>query len=71
MERDYSLAKDIKNLFAKADELQKEADLVREQGRALDRELRKRLEQKVEDWRDELISTVEFIDFIEIEARKL
>lgn len=71
MEKDHSLAESIKELFREADRLQEQANTVREQGRALDAELRRRIEDKVGDWREGFISTVELLDFLEVEKRRL
>lgn len=69
--KDRALAESIKEFFREADRLQEQANKVREQGRALDAELRPRIEDKVGDWFGGLISTVELLDFLEVEKRRL
>ena len=68
---DHSLSESIKDLFRQADKLQKEADIVREQGRILDRELHKRIAPRIEQWSEGLISSTELLDALEIEKRRL
>lgn len=69
--KDHSLAESIKELFHEADRLQERADAVREQGRALDEELKRRIEPRIEQWSAGLISSVELLDALEIEKRRL
>lgn len=69
--KDYSLSESIKELFREADQLQERSEAVREQGRALDAELKRRIEPRVDQWLEGLISSVELLDGLEIEKRRL
>lgn len=69
--KDHSLAENIKHLFSEADLLQERADAVREQGRVLDAELKRRIEPRVDQWLEGLISSVELLDALVIEKRRL
>jgi hypothetical protein len=69
--KDHSLAESIRELFREADRLQERSETIREQGRVLDQELRRRIEPRVDQWLEGLISSVELLDALEIEKRRL